>query len=171
MRFKRFETLAKCLVGCAVLAIGCNESVTPKDVDAAKKKADQEAREAADARAQSPDNTDKVKAEEAEARDAERKLKETEMKAAATTARDGYVGQIDARMKAADAKVDELQKVASGQDGAAKDVTQKKIDDIKAKRERVDEAVGKMKAAELLLWEQHRAEVQRLTDELNAAIL
>lgn len=155
----------------AMLFMGCSESVTQRDVDAAKKKADEEHREAVVARAQSPDDPAKIMRKEEDASDADRKLRETEAKAAATSARDAFVTQVDARVAAADRRIDELQKAASNQDGALKDETNKKVDDLKARRDRVKDELSKLKSAELLQWEQHRAEVQRRVDEMNSFML
>ena len=160
------------LLGCAVLVGGgCSESVSQRDVEAAKEKVNEEHRELEKARAQSPDQVVKVQEEAADVRDAQRKLQETQLKASATTARDTYVAQVEARLVVADVRIDELQKAAANQQAFAKDETNRKIDDIKARRDRVKEAVSKMKAAELLQWESHRTDVQRLVDEMNASII
>jgi hypothetical protein len=155
----------------AALAVGCSESVTQRDVDAAKKKADEQHHEAVVARAQSPDDPSKIMRKDEQANDADRKLRETEAKAAATSARDAFVSQVDGRVAAADRRIDELQKAASNQEGALKDDTNKKIDDLKARRDRVKDALSTLKSAELLQWQQHRAEVQRRVDEMNSVMI
>lgn len=152
----------------ALALSGCSESVTNKDVDAARKKANEEHIEADKVRAQSPDRVDKVREKDAEAREADRKLRETEMKASATTARDAYVTDVEARLAATDMRLDALKKTADTQVGGAKDEINRQIDELKMRRDRTKEALSKLKAADLLHWEQHRPEVQRMVNEMSA---
>jgi hypothetical protein len=154
------------LVGSAAAVAGCSESVTSKDVDAARKKANEEHLEADRVRAQSPDQVDKVREEDAEAREADRKLRETEMKAAATSARDAYVTGVEANLSAADIRIDAMKKSAAAQQGVAKDAADRQIDDMKARRDRLQDALSKLKTADLIEWQQHRPEVERLLSEL-----
>lgn len=165
--FRRLSFLAF----AAVLGFsgGCSESVSFKDVDAARKKANEEHQEADKVRAQSPDKVDAIRAEDAEAREADRKLRETEAKGAATTARDAYVAAVENSLTAVDMRTDAMKKTADAQEGTARDDTNRKIDDLKMRRDRVKDALSKMKTADLLQWEQHRPEVDRLVKEMNAA--
>jgi hypothetical protein len=162
-----FRTLLAVLVGSAALAGGCTQRVTNDDVEAARKKADQERQEAITARGQSPD---KQAAENSEARKAEADLRETEVKAAATKQRDDYVASVDARLTGADQRIDALESAAKDQTGATKDATDKQIADIKARRDRLKDGVSTLKSADLLQWDKQRENVDRLLAELDAAI-
>jgi len=162
----RFRALLALLLGSAALATGCTQRVTNDDVEAARKKADQERQEAITARGQSPD---RQIAENSEARKAEDDLRETEAKAAATKARDGYVASVEARLTGADQRIDALETAAKSQTGATKDDTDKQIADIKAKRDRVKDGLSTLKSADLLQWDKQRENVDKLVMDLNAA--
>jgi len=156
------------LAGSAALAAGCAERVTNDDVEAARKKAADERQEAIDVRGQSPD---KQNAEESEARKAEAALRETEAKAAATKARDEYAASVEARLTAADQKIDALENDAKSQSGATKDATDKRIADIKDRRDRVKDGLSTLKSAELLQWDKQRPNVDKLVMELNGLLM
>jgi hypothetical protein len=163
----RFRVLLALLAGSAALAGGCTQRVSNDDVEAARKKAANERQEAYEARGQSPD---KQIAEDSEARKAENALRETEAKAAATKARDLYVASVEARLTAADQKIDALGSEAKSQSGATKDATDKRIADIKDRKERVKDGLSTLKSAELLNWDLQKVNVDKLVTELNALL-
>jgi hypothetical protein len=164
----KFRALFAALTGAAALASGCAERVTNDDVEAARKKAADERQEAIDVRGQSPD---KQIAEDSEAREAEAHLRETEAKAAATRGRDDYVASVEARLTAADQKIDALQNEAKSQSGATKDATDKRIADIKDRRDRVKDGLSTLKSADLLQWDKQRPNVDKLVLELNGMLI
>ena len=164
----KFRVLFALLTGTAALAAGCAERVNNDDVEAARKKADSERQEAITARGQSPD---KQIAENSEARTAEAELRETEAKAAATKMRDEYVASVDARLTAANQKIDALTTAVKTQTGSAKDDTDKRIADIKDRRDRVKDGLSTLKSAELLQWDKQRPNVDKLVMEMNALTL
>jgi len=149
---------------------GCNERVTNDDVEAARREAEEQRREAIEVKTQAPRDAAAVRKHETEARDAELKLKETELKAAATTARDAFVRGAEALLAEVDRRTGELRSAASNQDETSRSAANVKITDLEERSDRAARSLRELQAADLLLWDQHRGQVQRQLDELRAAI-
>lgn len=109
-----------------------------------------------------------INEEQQDVAEAQQDLAKTEQERQATVARDAFAAQIDRHLKAADDKIEQLENTADTQEGAAKEATQQKIDELQAARDKVKEAVDDMRGEELMKWQEHQRHVNTALTELNA---
>jgi hypothetical protein len=173
-----FETLKRVAVTVLpLMALGCTESTTSEDVSEARQEVQEQQEELADARheAMKPtideDAAEDVQEEQQDVAEAEADLSQTQQGYAATQARDTFALEAQKLVDEANRQIEALETRADAEEGAAKDATQTLIDDLKARRDRLDQAIDDMNGADLLKWSDHRANVEsamkELTDKLN----
>jgi len=154
-------------------ALGCAQSTTSKDVADAQQKVQKEEGDVSQARREAmkptidEDAAQKIQKEQGDVAAAQSELNQKEREHAATQARDAFVLDAQKALDATDRKIDELKTRAGNEEAAVKDATQKQIDDLKARRERLSDAISKMKKADLLKWSDFKAEVQTAMGDLN----
>lgn len=162
--------LLRIVVLLPLAQLGCSERVTNGDVERARHEAETQRREATDVKTQVPGDSAVVRKQESEARDAELKFKETELKAAAMQARDDFVRRAEELLAEVEHRIHDLRSTSADHDEAARSAANLKIADLEDRSRRAVAALGELQAADLLLWDQRRGETQRLLDELRAAV-
>lgn len=168
----------RCLFVAALplAALGCTQRTTSEDVQAAREDVREEQKDVADARheAMKPaiDEKDaaKIQKEEKDVADAQANLAQKEKEATATQARDAFALNAQKVLDDANRQIEALEARVGNEQGAAKEATQQQINDLKTRRDRLDQAVDDMNGADLLKWSDHRDNVQlamkELTDKL-----
>lgn len=167
-------------VALPIFALGCTESTTSEDVSEARQDVREEQQDVDELRheAMKPeiddDLAEDIQEEQQDVTEAQADLRETEQDFAATQARDSFINEAQASVDAANRRLEELETVKDGQDGAAAEATQRHIDDLEASRDRLEDAISDMKGADLQQWNTHKSAVetahQELVDQLNAAV-
>lgn len=157
-------------------ALGCTQSTTTDDVSEARQDVAEEQQDVAEARheAMKPaidsDESADIQDEQQDVAEAQADLRETENEHSATQARDAFTTEAQRALDEADRQIEALGTRADGEEGAARDMTQTHIDDLKTRREKLADAVDEMKGEDLMKWSNHRDHVQTAMAELNAKL-
>jgi len=173
MSMKHVRGLSLFAAAFALTAVGCTQSTTSKDVAKAEQKVQKEQTDLEQARREAmkptidEDAAQNIRKEEGDVAAAQDNLNQKEREHAATQARDAFLADAQKTLDATDRQIDDLKKRASNEEGAVKDATQKQIDDLKARRERLSDAMSKVKKADLMKWSDFQPEVQTAMQALN----
>jgi hypothetical protein len=164
------------LFACPLLALGCTESTTSKDVTEARENVVEEQQDVDEARheAMKPeidqDAAEDIQEEQQDVAEAQEELKQTEQEFAATQARDQFALEAQNVLNEANRQLEALETRHDSEQGAAADATQQQIDDLKTRRDRLDQAIDDMKGEDLLKWSDHRSNVQTAMNEVQAKL-
>lgn len=171
MSVKSFRSLLL-LAAMPLVAVGCTESTTSKDVADARQKVNEEQKDVDQARHEAMKPTidesaaENIQKQERDVAEAKADLNETAQKHAATEARDAFALESQKVLDKADAEIKALKARIDSEEGVAKDATQQQIDDLQTRRDRLNDALTTVKKADLMQWSDHKAEVQTALAEL-----
>jgi hypothetical protein len=101
---------------------------------------------------------EKIRKQDEKTRAAEEKVARTEEKFTTEKDREAYIVNAEARVKDADERIDLLGRQSKDLQGDAKKAADLKIDELKQARDRLKSELSKMKSADALQWQDHRAE-------------
>jgi hypothetical protein len=169
--FKRFAFAA-----IPLAALGCTQATTSEDVSEARQDVAEEQQDVAEARheAMKPtidaDDAADIQEEQQDVAAAQADLRETQNEFSATQARDAFALDAQKTLDEADRQIEALDTRAEAEEGAARDLTQTHIDDLKTRREKLADAMDDMKGEDLMKWSDHRDHVQTAMTELNAKL-
>jgi hypothetical protein len=172
------NSIRNLLVLTAVLpfVVGCTESTTSKDVADARQKVADEQKDVEQTRREAMKPTidegaaQNIQKEERDVAAAKNELDETQRMHTATQARDAFALGAQKALDAADIQIKALKSRADSEEGAAKEATQQQIEDLQTRRDRLNDALGKLKKEDLMKWTDHRSEVQTAMAELTAKL-
>jgi chromosome segregation ATPase len=157
-------------------ALGCTQSTTSEDVSEARKDVAEEQKDVAEARHEAMKPTideneaADIQEEQQDVAEAQADLREAQTEFSATQARDAFAMEAQKALDEADRQIEALETRADGEEGAAHDMTQTHLDDLKTRREKLADALDDMKGEDLLKWSDHRDHVQTAMAELNAKL-
>jgi hypothetical protein len=159
-----------------LLVLGCTQRTTQEDVQAAREDVAEEQQDVDEARheAMKPtidaDDAEDIQEEKQDVAEAQATLDRTENEAAATQARDAFALEAQKVLDSANRDIEALETRAGGEEGAVKEATERQIDDLKSKRDRLDQAIDDMNGADLLAWSNHRDSVQQAMQDVADAL-
>lgn len=114
------------------------------------------------------DAAENIQEEQQETAEAQAKLRDTEAKYRATQARDKFVADHQAKLDAAEKRIEALNDRASNEEGATKEATQKQAAELQTAHDRAEEALDNVESAELMKWNDHQDNVKQAFDALQA---
>jgi len=116
---------------------------------------------------------EEIRGEKDETDEAEKDLTVLEEKFRAQQERSEYVNSVEADLEAAETRIAELEENADELDGPALEETNKAIEVLQDRHDRLDDHLDEMTSADALDWEEYRDEVERartmLKQEMNEA--
>jgi hypothetical protein len=159
-----------------LLALGCTQSTTSKDVAEARRDVKEEQQDVAEARhealkpAINGDEAAKIQEEQQDVTKAEQKLAETQRDFQATQARDAFALEVQKSLDQADLQIKALETRVKSEEGATAEATQRQIDELKSRRASLAEALDSLKGEDVTKWQEHKQNVQLAQNDLNAKL-
>jgi chromosome segregation ATPase len=171
MRHQFFSRIA--LGAAAVLALGCTESTTQEDVADAQQDVAEEQQDVDEARHEAmrptydEDAAEDIQEEQQDVAEAQADLDQTQRDFQATQARDAFALEMQAKLDEADRQIEALEARADGEEDAVAEATQAQINELKAHRDQLAEALDNLKSEDLARWQEHKTVVETAANELN----
>ncbi len=109
-----------------------------------------------------------IREENQETAEAQAELRDTEARYQATQARDKYVADHQAKLDAAEKRIEALNTRASNEEGATKEATERQAAELQTAHDRAEEALDNVESAELMRWSDHQNNVKQAFDALQA---
>jgi chromosome segregation ATPase len=192
---KLWTVFPSLVAAAAIVAVGCSQETSRKDVAKAQNKLDKERqqtaetmrdaqRDVADAQQKAQPYTaskpvandvadakvdaaqDIAKQKEKE-REAAAKLKDTQQNFQASQERDAFVKDTEMKLAETDKQIDALKQKASNAQGAEKDAINREIDMLKTKRDVAKKALNDLKGADIANWKNHQEPVRVALHDLD----
>ena len=117
------------------------------------------------------EGSEAIAEQQQEAAKAKSELEQTEARHQATMARDKFVTDHDSKLTAAAHHIDALKERAGGEEGAARDATNKQVTDLQTAHDRAKEALDNLKSTDDVLdWGMHRDNVNKAFATLQATM-
>jgi hypothetical protein len=173
-----FRTLSHLLVASLpVIAVGCTKETTSEDVAEARavlreeqEDLDEARREAMKPVLEDEEAQEAIEEEQQDVDEAQGELNQTQRDFQANQARDAFALEVQKTLDEVDRQIAALETQKDSEEGAAADATQQQIDDLKERRDRVEEKLNEMKREELAQWETHKSDVQLAVNELKSKL-